>query len=64
MRRGTASPVNGCRWCGEPDLFHVLSWVASKGWHNWHPPTDAQRMARLKWHRINQPTIGDVLGAR
>ncbi|OOC00620.1 hypothetical protein B0293_41960 [Amycolatopsis azurea DSM 43854] len=48
---GAGSPVgttpNGCRWCGALERGHYRRWKPSVGWHQWTPPTDEQRKARM-----------------
>lgn len=44
---GQPPPVDGCRWCALPGAGHGQGrWVDSRGWHQWAPPTEAQRVAR------------------
>jgi hypothetical protein len=51
----TADP-NGCAWCGLSQRDHQAGqrWKPPIGWHDWTPPSDAQRLARMKARRKTQ----------
>lgn len=47
--------VNGCRWCAVPKRGHMQRFTppskGGPGWHQWTPPTDEQRLARMTARR-------------
>lgn len=48
IRHRVAPNPDGCRWCGTDHGHHGSRWVNSHGMHNWEPPTDKQRAARMR----------------
>lgn len=38
---------NACRWCAAPPDEHGDAHSDEVGWHQWTPPTDAQRLDRM-----------------
>jgi hypothetical protein len=42
---------DGCRWCGIEARGHGLQFTPEADWHSWEPPTDAQRLARMRARR-------------
>lgn len=52
------SPPNpdGCRWCGY-DNPHGWQYLPGKSGHQWEPPTNAQRLARMKARRAARKAV-------
>ncbi|MEU1434037.1 hypothetical protein ABZ438_08050 [Streptomyces sp. NPDC005786] len=50
VRYHQAPSPDGCRWCGFANP-HGLQYLPGKGGHQWEPPTDAQRLARMRARR-------------
>ncbi|WNI19207.1 hypothetical protein [Actinacidiphila sp. ITFR-21] len=46
--RGTSTTPAACRHCPVPEREHMQRWTQAAGWHTWTPPTDAQRLARMR----------------
>ena len=42
---------NGCRYCGQDRGIHGSSYIAGYGGHFYTPPTDAQRLSRMRSRR-------------
>lgn len=57
--------VDGCRWCGVAYFGHGQGrWVASRGWHQWEVPTEAQRAARRTARQPVEAPAAVTAGAR
>ncbi|WP_327335868.1 hypothetical protein OG384_04340 [Streptomyces sp. NBC_01324] len=50
IRHQSAPNPDGCRWCGYGNP-HGWQYLPGKGGHQWEPPTNAQRLARMKARR-------------
>lgn len=54
VRHVYAPYVNGCRWCGfNKGDAHSGRYVRGKGVHEYEPPTQTQREARLLARTLN-----------
>lgn len=53
---GNPPTPNGCRWCGAPERGHCGRWTNGAGWHQWTPPTAAQRITRMRARRAAKAT--------
>lgn len=45
---------DACRYCDTPRRRHGQSLNCAQpgiGWHSWTPPTDRQRLTRMRWRR-------------
>ncbi|MEV6102654.1 hypothetical protein [Nocardia sp. NPDC051981] len=56
VRHRTAPPPYGCRWCGDAQGAHGLSYVRSAGIHAWERPTNTQILARMHARRATKET--------
>lgn len=39
--------TTACRHCPHSEREHMQRWTTAAGWHQWTPPTDQQRLARM-----------------
>lgn len=48
---------NACRHCDTPQRDHCQRWIDQPGVgsHGWIPPTDTQRLHRMRWRRFLGP---------
>lgn len=46
---------NGCTHCGIEARDHANRWTQAAGWHRWTPPTDAQRLERMRARKAETP---------
>lgn len=53
-RAEQAVTPNACGRCGVPQGNHGTRWHPDAGMHPYQPPTDAQRLARMKARRTQQ----------
>lgn len=44
---------DGCHWCGGRRGYHGWQYILPVGGHGYEPPTDAQRLDRMKARRAN-----------
>lgn len=51
---------NGCTHCGIEQRLHARRWTQAAGWRQWTPPTDAQRLERMRARRADTTTTGDT----
>lgn len=51
VRHACAPEPSGCRWCGIGEGEHASRFAPSVGQHRFHPPTPAQRLARMHARR-------------
>lgn len=42
---------DGCRYCHASERGHYRRWTDGHGWHQWAPPSNATRLARMRARR-------------
>lgn len=54
---------NGCAHCGITEHHHAQRWTQDAGWHKWTPPTDAQRLERMRARNPKTPSASHATEA-